>query len=361
MLQSKVFRKKLLASKNKRLLVVIALFNLQVVILPSLLMAQPNADNDSSYFLKYPGSITTRFYVSQKYTDFNIQGNDGAKDIKYLPNTTLNMGIGATYQNFSLNLAYGFGFINNDDDKGKTKYLDLQSHAYPGKWSFDLLGQFYKGYHLGKDVLSTSDKGYYYRPDIKVNLLGLSAYRVLNHTRFSYNAAFLQNEWQKKSAGSLLFGAEMYYGNIRGDSALVPSSSANQYPQAGINRLQFFSFGPGVGYAYQLVVKQHFFIMGSATVNLNLGFSTESTATDKRKKTAVAPETFFRFAAGYNSSTWSLSANWVGNRLPSRGAASVKNYLLHTGNYRIILAKKLYPGEKTKKLLKPVDKILNFL
>jgi hypothetical protein len=120
MLQSNVFRKKLLASKNKRLLAVIALFSLQVVILPSLLMAQPNADNDSSYFLKYPGSITTRFYVSQKYTDFNIQGNDGAKDIKYLPNTTLNMGIGATYQNFSLNLAYGFGFINNDDDKGNT-------------------------------------------------------------------------------------------------------------------------------------------------------------------------------------------------------------------------------------------------
>ena len=90
--------------------------------------------NDTNYFVTYPGMLTTRFYFSQKYVAFTLQGDN--KDLQYRPNTTLNMGVGATYHNFSLNLAYGFGFINQDKEKGKTKYLDLQGHFYPNKWQY---------------------------------------------------------------------------------------------------------------------------------------------------------------------------------------------------------------------------------
>ena len=66
--------------------------------------------HDTTFYEVYPGKVTTRFYFSQKYTTFTAQAPGGTEDLKFRPNTTLNMGVGATYHNFSLNLAYGFGF-----------------------------------------------------------------------------------------------------------------------------------------------------------------------------------------------------------------------------------------------------------
>jgi len=318
-----------------------------------------NVLHDTAFYEDYPEMVTTRFYFSQKYTAFTLQAPDDEKDLQYRPNTTLNMGVGATYRNFSLNLAYGFGFINQDKEKGKTKYLDLQGHFYPKGWSLDWVGQLYKGYYLHpKGYAAGSTADYYQRPDVRVNLFGIAAYRIMKNKKFSYRAAVIQNEWQKKSAGSLLLGGEIYYGINKADSSFVPGSIANEYPQAGINNVQFFSFGPGIGYAYTLVVQQHFFVTGSLSLNANLSFSTETGTLGKSNKTALNAATFFRLAAGYNSSTWNLSANWVGNKLPVRGASSANNYLLQTGNYRIIIAKKIMPGPRLKKRLKPLDKIL---
>lgn len=312
--------------------------------------------NDTTFYITYPKMLTGRFYFSQKYTAFTLQGSGQTRDLQYRPNTTLNMGLGATYHNFSLNLAYGFGFLNQNDEKGNTKYLDLQGHFYPKKWVVDWNGQLYKGYYLyPKSYAADISGNYYVRPDAKVNLFGVAAYRVLNNRRFSYNAAMIQNEWQRKSAGSLLLGAEIYYGVIKADSALVPAAVADHYKQAGINEIKNFSIGPGIGYAYTLVVQHHFFIMGSLAANLNLGFSSETGISGTNNKTSLNATALFRVAAGYNSSSWNLSANWVGNRQPVTGASSSNNYLLQTGNYRIIVAKKIMPGPKLGKFLNKFD------
>jgi len=312
--------------------------------------------NDTAFYITYPKMLTGRFYFSQKYTAFTLQGSGQAKDLQYRPNTTLNMGVGATYHNFSLNLAYGFGFLNQTQEKGKTKYLDLQGHFYPSKWVVDWYGQLYKGYYLCPKSYATATSGkYYVRPDAKVNLFGIAAYRVLNNKRLSYNAAMIQNEWQRKSAGSLLLGAEIYYAVIKADSALVPAAVADHYKQAGITEIKNFSIGPGIGYAYTLVIQRHFFVMGSLAANLNLGFSSETGIAGTHNKTSVNTSALFRVAAGYNSSSWNLSANWVGNRLPVSGSSSSNNYLLQTGNYRIILAKKIMPAPKLKRLLNKFD------
>ncbi|HRI20954.1 MAG TPA: DUF4421 domain-containing protein, partial [Panacibacter sp.] len=315
--------------------------------------------NDTTYYSVYPNMVTTRFYFSQKYTAFTLKAPGEKAGLHYRPNTTLNMGVGATYHNFSLNLAYGFGFLNPDTGKGKTKYLDLQGHFYPGKWALDWFGQFYKGYYLKpKGYAAITPDAYYLRPDVKVNIAGLAAYRLLNNNRFSYNAAIIQNEWQKKPAGSLLLGAEMHYGVVKADSAFVPKNLGNEYTQADINNIKYFSFGPGAGYAYTLVLRQHFFAMGSLALNFNLAFTTENGLAGKSNKFAINPSSIFRMAAGYNSDTWNISANWVGNNLPLSGASSSNNYLLQTGNYRIIFSKKIMPGPKLKRPLAFANKII---
>ena len=170
----------------------------------NILHAQGNRGNDTSYYVFFPESITGRFYFSQKYTALTIK-DKSAGNLQYNPNTTLNMGVGATYHNFSLNLAYGWPFLNTDDAKGKTKYLDLQGHFYTPQWVTDFYGQFYKGYHLTPEAhdwpfvpAEAKADNYYYRHDAKINLFGLSEYRVFNDKKFSFRAAMIQNEWQKK-------------------------------------------------------------------------------------------------------------------------------------------------------------------
>src|SRR5690606_25180155 len=80
---------------------------------------------DSAFIATYADFLTTRVYLSQKYTSIAMGGSSEYPDFRYRPNTSLNMGIGVTYHSLSLNLALGIPGINNEAAKGETKYLDL--------------------------------------------------------------------------------------------------------------------------------------------------------------------------------------------------------------------------------------------
>ncbi|CAN5814185.1 hypothetical protein BH10BAC2_BH10BAC2_26360 [soil metagenome] len=329
--------------KHKRLYQLLAAaFCMLLFIFPFDLAAQKRFQHDSNYYTSYPRKLTTRFYLSKKYTSLTFPALSKENDLSYTANTNLTMGVGATYNNLSLNLAYGFGFLNPDDEKGKTKSIDLELHVYPAKWSIDVLGIRHKGLYIDPKGYAVLNKNnFYYRPDAVMMLAGISAYRVPNNDRFSYNAAMIQSERQKKSAGSLLYGGEVYYGSIKGDSSLVPKAKENLFAQAGIDKMQFFTIGAGGGYAYTLVVKEHFFAMASLIANLDVNFSIEESSAMRNKNTAVTPSFIYKAAIGYNNDTWIVSANWAANDLWVKGASSDKAYAIPTGNYRLILAKRI--------------------
>ena len=311
---------------------------------PSFSKGQSTLDHDTTYYVTYPHTLVGRFYFSKKYTSFTLPSANGEQDIQYKANTLLTMGIGATYNNLTLNIGYGFGFLNNDnDDKGKTKSIDLQAHFFPHKWALDLLAIRHKGSYIGQKGYAADDPdGYYYRPDVKQLFFGFSAYRVMNPERFSYNAAFTQNEWQKKSAGSLLLGGLVYYGQIKGDSSLVPEKIEVSFPgAAGIDKINFFSVGIGAGYAYTLVMAKHFYITGSIIGNVHANFSTVENMDDKKSRTVINPSMIYKASAGYNSDSWDISANWAATDLWLKGNYFFDDFVVPIGNYRIILSKKI--------------------
>src|SRR3954447_17114841 len=241
------------------------------LIVPLPVKAQKPPDHDTTYYVTYPGILVGRLYFSKKYSSFTLPAPDNGQDIEYKPNSLLTMGLGATYNHLTLNLSYGFNFLNNNsDNKGKTKSLDLQAHLYPHKWALDILAVQHKGLYIQKEgYAADNNNSYYYRPDTKQLFIGFFGYRVLNPERFSFNAAMTQTEWQKKSAGSLLLGGLAYYGQIKGDSSLVPAKIEEVFPQAaGINNINFIGVGIGGGYAYTLVVAKHFYISASTIANI---------------------------------------------------------------------------------------------
>src|SRR5690606_6170000 len=192
------------------------------------------------------------------------------------------------YNGITLNLSYGFPFLNRNENNGETKYLDLQAHTYVRKYSVDLFGQFYRGYYLtDRPYRLSKQPEYYLRPDLKMNIAGVSVFRVMNHRRFSYRAMFFQDEWQKRSAGSLLIGGEAVYGTIKAASAFVTSEYRSAFDSPEVDRIRMLKIGPGLGYGYTLVAGDHLFFSGSATATINLSVVKEFTDAGSADKVRI--------------------------------------------------------------------------
>lgn len=305
-----------------------------------------------AYYESYTDLITSRVYFSQKYTSLRIRGSEGTRDLQYRPNTTLNFGVGATYGWFTLNLAYGFGILNQENDsKGETRYLDLQSHIYTRKMSVDLFGQLYKGFYAyPKKIVPLDKDAYYLRPDIRMRHFGAAAYYIYNWKKFSFRASMLQNEWQKKSAGSLLVGGEFYYGTNRGDSALVPRALADLYPEAGVTKMRYFDIGPGIGYAYTAVAEEHFYGTIALTASFPFSFQKQWREGKVEHRLSISPDLLTRMGIGYNSDRLNISILWVNSSVQTKGKQG--EYAIRTGNVRLNGAYRFAPGPKLKRKLK---------
>ncbi len=321
---------------------------------PSILAQEPEVD--TTYYQTFPEDITGRFYFSRKYTGLKIKDTEVEENYLYMPNTTLNMGVGATYKNLTLNLAYGFGFLNPEKGKGETKYLDAQAHVYPRKMVIDLFLQLYKGFYLTDGLGAAAGENYLTRPDMKIQKIGASVQYVFNHGKFSYRAAFLQNEWQKKSAGTFLLGAEMYGGLAHEESNLIPDALIDA-PSRNFKTIRFFELGPNVGYAYTLVIKKHFFVTASAAANLGVGYSTQHGENGRHTEWGINPNYFLRGFVGYNSERWSINANYVHNNVQLPENSGVSSAMM-TGNYRLNFIYRFLPGPKLKKRLGLIDRVV---
>ena len=316
-------------------------------------------DHDTSYYESFSQGIVGRLYFSRKFTSLELEKASGSR-LKYEPNTPLNMGVGITYHMLTINLAYGFPFLNPENGKGKTKYLDLQTHFYAREWTIDLLGQFYKGYFLNpRGLAAGSSDSFYVRPDIRINMIGGAAYHLSNSDRFSYRAPMFQDERQKKSAGSFLVGGEVYYGTIKADSSVVPSPLKEQYTQSGIRSLRFLKIGPGAGYAYTFIIASNFFCMASLQANLGLEFTHQSGGlVGKGDRVSLSPGYIYRFVLGYDKGPCNLNLSVVGNQLNIKSGVSDDKIFITTGAYRLTFAYRFNPGPALKRKLKPIDDFL---
>jgi hypothetical protein len=316
-------------------------------------------DHDSSYYQSFERYIAARFFFSQKYAGLELERSSDVARLRYLPNTSLATGIGVTYQSLTVNVGYAFGFMNTDHLKGKTRYLDIQPHIYGRKWMYDLTAQFYKGYYLNPKGFASGDASkYYVRSDLRTQLLGIAAYRLLNPSKFSFRAALLENEQQRKSAGSFLLGMELYYGIIKADSALVPSVLSENYLQKGVRRLDFIKIGPAFGYAYTYVINRTFYATGSLSASLSIDYSKQHGAVGKADDLQLNKAFVYRIALGYDKNDWNINLSLVGNQMTIQGATTTNKYLMSAGNFRLTIAKRIKPGKWLTRKLHPVDKVI---
>lgn len=329
---------------------------LTILIVPGTVNAQQAEEEENEYYEAFEEELVTRFYFSRKYVALGINDRREGRYHRYEPNSTLNMGVGATWKWLTLNLALGFGFLNPDRGQGNTRYLDLQAHAYPKKFIIDFFGEFYEGYHLlPQGKLSPPGENYYTRPDMVITKIGANVQYLFNYDKLSLRASFLQNEWQKKSAGSFLLGFEMYGGRAIDDAELLPLTVLDDASR-NFRTMRFFDFGPNVGYAYTWVIKKRFFITGVASTSLGAGYSFLEGVehTDRNTEWGISPNVFLRGFAGYNFKKWSVNLNYVHNRVrlvPNQGFTNS----VMTGNYRLNFIYRFVPSPSLRERLNIID------
>ncbi|WP_291784846.1 DUF4421 domain-containing protein [Cecembia sp.] len=314
---------------------------------PNTLQAQ-----DSTYYVDYKQQVTGRLYTSRKYTSLVVNDNLNDYRWRFEPNSTLNLGVGATYNDFTLNLALGFGFMNPDRGTGETRYLDLQAHLYPKNFVIDFFGQFYRGYYIERFNGETPGVLGSIYPNLRLNMIGGNFQYLLSGDKLSLKAAFLQSAWQKKSAGSFLIGLEAYGGWANNEGLILPTELVPL--NRNFSGLGFLQVGPNAGYVHTFVFWKRFFLTGMLSANVDLGRSFLDLESGREYKWGVQPNFFARGFLGYNGPKWSLNANYVRSNVRFSKVGDFNSSFI-TGNYRINFIYRFAPGPKLQKYLDYVD------
>ncbi len=305
---------------------------------------------DTTYIEAHPEQINLRLYLSRKFTNLVVDVPDEKRRYVYQPNSGLNLGIGFTFQNFTLNMAFPVGFLNPNRYEDWPRFLDLQAHVYPRRMIIDFFGQFYQGYSIQKGLFKNPSEDYQ-REDMKLTSIGLNFNYLFRGERISLAASYNQSAIQKKSAFSPFVGFEAYKGSMKGDSLLLPSY---ENPDAlNFKRSSYFQFGPNSGLAATLVFGKGFFVTLVGSVNLSIGYG-EWENTFEIRRWSTIPTYFVRGFVGYNNRKFSVNANAVYKNLNLMKVGPFEQ-AVNTGNIRFNIIYKLNAGPKLDKNFKKVN------
>lgn len=343
----------------KYFLFLIVFLNLQSLAYGQFDTTTRRVDHDTLYIQTFPKSITTSIFTAFQMANMHITNSEELLTLEYEPNSLTSLGASISAKWISVSFSYGFKFLNDIEEMGKTKALDFQTHIYTRKFIVDLFAESYKGLYLDNtlDINPDYSKPYYLRPDIDLKIFGASGFYIFNHQHYSAPAARVQSERQLKSAGSLLLGFEGYWGRAHADSVFAPYFlEDDELPEIrGYDDFSFLKFGPSVGYAYTLVIAKRFYTNLALTTNLSFGESaTHHTEIGEESEFKVDVGAFMRFSIGYNTPRWCLGMNLIYNIISTRTIENAPSVDYGVSQIRISLIHRFNLGEK---LESHIDKV----
>jgi len=300
------------------------------------------SETDTTYVRDLSRDLTTRLFFSRKYTGYGVRDYRQRRELLFRPNSRLNVGIGFNYAFAGVNIGMNLPGANDDDNRyGRTRFLDAQSHLYLPRFALDLYLQRYEGYYLNKpqNWVENWQPGspHPQRGDLRTTSTGFNVQYIFNHRRFSYRAAYQQNAWQKKSAGTFLLGSECYLIRMRADSSVTAPAgpSAPFFGGVSFDGSDVYSVGANAGYAHTFVYRSHFFLTLSLLGGVGLGFTQlEVPAGEDLHKWGWHFNNTARIALGYNSARYFVGFSVVNLAMRSPSPVGRTSISFDTGNLR---------------------------
>jgi len=287
-------------------------------------VAENSSGTDSTYIADYKNLFTARVFLLYQDASFVVHPGT-SEELIYTPNVSGRIGIAGFYKWIGLGLSLGNSILRRSTTRyGNTSVLDLRVNAYGRSVAAELYLQDLKGFYIRN--LKDPQGNFYKIPDMRIFATGFIGYWILNYERFSIRSAFIQNERQKKSAGSFMIRPTFLYYYLSSIDGIVSSEIINTYGIKNNFLLrggEFYSLGLAPGYSYTLVL----FKKAYATAALVPGVLWQNYHYDANHVSySSANFTFtlsWRAALGYNTDTWYIGAGvvsgfdqipgWIGN------------------------------------------------
>jgi len=267
---------------------------------------------DTTFIKDYKYLLTSRYYLLAQNTSFVIFPEDNSR-MTYKPNETGRFGVAAFYSWFGLGLSVGTKLYRKDPEiYGNTKSIDFRVNAFGKFLTVEGYLQTYKGFYLNYDDAS-GDKQTYIIPDMSIVSIGIEGNYIYNYSKFSIRAAFIQNERQLKSAGSLIVKPTFRYFRTDSDQGIIPQGVLASFglPQDNILSGNFYTLGLGPGYIYTFVFGKRFYLTTGALAEVDWShYQVTETDTSYISSGFTIPLSV-RCAAGYNSDTWFIGASYI--------------------------------------------------
>lgn len=317
---------------------------------------------DSSYIQVYKDELTTRLYLSRKQNGFTLAEHLYKPWIQYKANDNLLLGLGYTYSFLTINLGLKMPFINQDDEKyGKSRYIDLNTDFMFRSYIVNLYLQWNRGYYISNPeeiyFQWEPDQNMPIRGDMRTHIIGLNVQYLFNSSRYSYKAAFYQNEFQKRSAGSPILGLEAYWVLGMTDSLMVQGDipSSGYMDNRPFNQSDMANVGLNGGYAYTFVWNEKLYLSLSSTFGVSGGYhqvyyTPASTALNKGITAGFTNTTII--SLGFNSSDYYVGLSFNRFYMSTLAGSSGDWFTYHTGRIRMNFVKR-FKLNRSIKILRP--------
>lgn len=315
------------------------------------------------YLEDFSNMINVTPFALKSTTGFTLSGN---KNIQYAPNEGVSLGIKLQHKWLGFAISYSPRKFQNENI-GQSDFMNIMLNSYGKKIGFDVYYLTYRGYivenlrDLERIPPGTNENVHpnRFRYDLHTLNTGFNAYYIFNSKKFSYRSTFLQNEWQKKSAGSFMLTASMNYYQLEGDSTVVPvryDPLADE--QARLKSGDFLSVALMPGYTHTFVVFKRLFL----TLSPSVGFMFQEQHYLTEHDMVVNRQTFIprlmgRTGLGFNSRRFYAgisSVNDVYNIQLAKGTRinnQISSFTLYTG-FRLGVPR---PMQKYSDLLGKLD------
>ncbi len=268
---------------------------------------------DSNYIVDHTSELTCRLFLLSQDASFMIN-RDSFKRIVFKPNVNIKVGIAGFWKWFGLGLSIENPFYKkNTSTYGKTSLIDLRVNVFGRAVAAELYLQQYRGLYISNP--QKEDGSNYVLPDMSALSVGISAYWIYNASRFSIRAAFIQNERQKKSAGSLMVRPAFLFTRIDSPNGIIPAELKEQLHIPGSDLLvsgDIYSLGISPGYSYTLIFLKNFYFTATAFPGIFWQYYVYETTKDVYIEDEFSFQLGGRFAIGYNSDQWFIGGSVQG-------------------------------------------------
>jgi hypothetical protein len=178
----------------------------------------------------------------------------------------------------------------------RSDYKQFQLNMYGARFGVEIAYQDYSRFYFhykGDDALSKK-----YNADIRAYQFGAATMFIKNGKKFSYNAAFNQNQFQKKSAGSSLTLLGFKYSEVS-SSSLIPDSVKKYFENSDLHSNRNYAFTLQHGYAYNLV-KNRFYFANALFVGVGIQNQIYTYTNSEQHKVGVPLSARGKTSIGYN-------------------------------------------------------------